>query len=764
MHLVREFAPKTVAVSIGLVDGETRRGHLQHFDPHDEMLQITSYGKSKAGQIAMSVRSIPMSHIAYIGFVESSAVAAAVDTSGMNEYEARIKSGRFVKLHVLADKDQVDEEPGFYAYPISDQSLFGEFFFFASSVVTAIDKRPVGELLVEQGLINPDQLEEALHVQTDLQNTTVGEILVNQDVVAEEDIQKAVAQQKAADEKKKKGKEAPIHLPGRKMRLGEILVEQGVAKEMDIERALEQQGSQRKKRLGEVLVEMGIVSDVDVSRTLARKFQLDFVDLDKVQIMADAPALVPRNLIEQYHFLPFRFDKNTIDIAFSDPFAMEALEMLQFSIGRHINQMIAAPKQLSGYIQTLVGEAPQADDIVEGEAEDDATVRLVDRIISDAYRMNASDIHLEPDPVQNDLRVRIRIDGACQELRRLSPRQRRPVLTRVKILAELDIAERRKPQDGKIAFRVGDENIELRVATLPLAGNQEAAVLRVLASGGPIPIEKLGLTPRNLAGIREAISRPYGMVLSVGPTGSGKTTTLHSLLAVLNTEDRKIWTAEDPVEITQAGLGQVQMNARIDLTFASAMRAFLRADPDIIMVGEMRDRETSAIGIEASLTGHLVFSTLHTNTAPETVTRLLDMGMDPFTFADSLSAVLAQRLARRLCNKCREAYEPTEEEVEGIKKSVGEQAVEEGFGDVPPLLWRAKGCPSCSNGYKGRLGIHELLVVNEPIRAAIQRRAGADELRTLAVENGMRTLLHDGFLKCVKGDTDLSRVLAVCSV
>jgi type II secretory ATPase GspE/PulE/Tfp pilus assembly ATPase PilB-like protein len=764
MQLIREFAPKTVAVSIGLVDGETRRGHLQHFDPNDEMLEITSYGKSDTGQIAMSVRSIPMSRIAYVGFVESSAVALEVDTSGMVEYETRVKSGRFVKLHVLADKDQVDDEPGFYAYPVSDQSLFSEFFFFARSVVTAVDKRPVGELLVEEGLINSEQLAEALNVQTDLQNSTVGEILVKEALVAEKDIKKAVTAQKKADEKKRKGKDGSIHLSGRKMRLGEILVEQGVANEIDIEHALEQQGSQRKKRLGEVLVEMGIVSDADVSRTLARKFQLDFVDLDKVAVMEDAPSLVPHNLIEQYHFLPFRYDKNTIDIAFSDPFAMEALEMLQFSIGRHINQMIAAPTQLAAYIQTMIGEAPLADEIKPGEAEDEATIRLVDRMITDAHRMNASDIHLEPDPVQNDLRVRVRIDGACQELRRFSSRQRRPVLTRVKILAELDIAERRKPQDGKIGFRVGDENIELRVATLPLAGNEEAAVLRLLASGGPIPINKLGLTPRNMSGIQEAINRPYGMILSVGPTGSGKTTTLHSLLAVLNTEDRKIWTAEDPVEITQAGLGQMQMNAKIDLTFASAMRAFLRADPDIIMVGEMRDRETASIGIEASLTGHLVFSTLHTNTAPETVTRLLDMGMDPFTFADSLSAVLAQRLARRLCTKCRESYEPSEEEIEGIRKSVGDRAVDEGFGDKTPRLWRAKGCPSCSSGYKGRLGIHELLVTNDAIRAAIQQRAGADELRSLAIENGMRTLLHDGFLKCIKGDTDLSRVLAVCAV
>jgi len=341
---------------------------------------------------------------------------------------------------------------------------------------------------------------------------------------------------------------------------------------------------------------------------------------------------------------------------------------------------------------------------------------------------------------------------------------RSQLVARIKIISNLDIAERRKPQDGKIRFDMGKRRIELRVATIPTVAGNEDVVMRILAASGALPLEQLGLGARNRRGVAHLLATPYGLILVVGPTGSGKTTTLHSMMGAINKPERKIWTAEDPVEITQPGLRQVQVNSRIGFDFAAAMRAFLRADPDVIMVGEMRDNETASIGVEASLTGHLVLSTLHTNNAPETITRLVDMGLDPFAFSDALLGVLAQRLGRRLCEGCRESYEATPEEREEIIAHYGEGAFRSEMEGDSLKLWRAKGCGRCKGtGYKGRIALHELLLANDDIRLAIQRKATAEEIRDLSREGGMTTLLQDGIEKCVEGHTDLRQVLSVCS-
>jgi type II secretory ATPase GspE/PulE/Tfp pilus assembly ATPase PilB-like protein len=337
------------------------------------------------------------------------------------------------------------------------------------------------------------------------------------------------------------------------------------------------------------------------------------------------------------------------------------------------------------------------------------------------------------------------------------------VVARIKIMSGLDIAERRKPQDGKIRFRTPDRQLELRVAVIPTAEANEDVVLRILSGSRPLTLDQLSLSPRNLGELQRLIARPYGLFLCVGPTGSGKTTTLHSVLGTLNTIDTKIWTAEDPIEIRQPGLRQVQVHPRIGFTFAHAMRAFLRADPDVIMIGEMRDGETAGVAIEASLTGHLVLSTLHTNTAPETVTRLLDMGLEPFTFGDALLGVLAQRLARSLCTACREQAPAARDEYELMASACGADGP--GTGIAPNMnVWRARGCKACrGSGYKGRVGLHELLVADDALKQALARRASVDELRRIAVGQGMRSLLQDGVSKALSGLTDLKQVLAVCS-
>ena len=429
------------------------------------------------------------------------------------------------------------------------------------------------------------------------------------------------------------------------------------------------------------------------------------------------------------------------------------------------------------------GEAVEGANDEVSAAADNELVKLVNKIVIDAYNQGASDIHIEPYPGKAKTEIRFRRDGSLAPYIEVPASYRSAIVARLKIMCDLDISEKRKPQDGKIKFKkFGPLDIELRVATIPTTGGVEDIVMRILAAGEPIPIDKLGLTTRNSENLKNAVSKPYGLFFVCGPTGSGKTTTLHSVLGFLNTPDTKIWTAEDPVEITQKGLRQVQVNKKV-MDFAMVMKAFLRADPDIIMVGEMRDAETTHIGIEASLTGHLVFATLHTNSAPEAVIRLLDMGMDPFNFADALIGILAQRLAKRLC-KCKEPYTPGPDELkafmneyttdlrmsdtwkkdpQGEAKKLYDYWLKE-YGKEGKLQFhKAKGCEVCGgSGYKGRCGLHELMIASDAVKKLIQERARVTDLFVKSVEEGMSTLKMDGMDKVMMGLTDMKQVRTVC--
>jgi len=438
---------------------------------------------------------------------------------------------------------------------------------------------------------------------------------------------------------------------------------------------------------------------------------------------------------------------------------------------------------LSGLDDESMDVGESSDEV--SAAADNELVKLVNKVIIEAYQVGASDIHIEPYPGKSKTEIRLRKDGNLEPYIEIPASYRAAIVARIKIMCDLDISEKRRPQDGKIKFKkFGPLDIELRVATIPTAGGVEDIVMRILAAGEPIPLDKLGLTPGNYQNLVKTVEKPYGLFFVCGPTGSGKTTSLHSVLKHLNTPDTKIWTAEDPVEITQKGLRQVQVNRKAGLDFAVVMKAFLRADPDIIMVGEMRDKETTATGIEASLTGHLVFATLHTNSAPESIIRLLDMGMDPFNFSDALLGILAQRLARRLCS-CKEPYVPEGAELKSFiteycdelhntkpfktdaksaMEGIYKQWIKEYGNDKGQLqLYKPVGCDKCGgSGLKGRVGLHELLVATDPLKKLIQEHARVAEMLAQCLEDGMRTLKQDGMEKCLMGLTHLKEVRAVC--
>jgi type II secretory ATPase GspE/PulE/Tfp pilus assembly ATPase PilB-like protein len=570
----------------------------------------------------------------------------------------------------------------------------------------------------------------------------------------------------------------------------DALIDGGAIAENDLQKALGEAAAQ-KIDAARYLIEKAGIARAEIDRSLALYYNCEVYRFTGKEIIPEEYRKRVRvDYFRQNGGAPVERQGNALLVVIDDPNdlarvdALRAIEPglrmdvqvgLRDEIIAFIEQSYGLREDVGNILKQLSSEetsgpepaAEAAEEAKVGES-DSAVIKLANQIIADAYKRNASDIHIEPYGKESNVVVRFRIDGDCVNYQEIPAGYRNAIVARFKIMANLDIAEKRKPQDGKIRLKMSkDKSLELRVATIPTANGNEDVVMRILAASKPLPLDQMGMSERNLTALKSIITKPYGLILCVGPTGSGKTTTLHSALGHINTVDMKIWTAEDPVEITQRGLRQVQVQPKIGFTFETAMRAFLRADPDVIMVGEMRDRETAETGVEASLTGHLVLSTLHTNSAPETVTRLIDMGLDPFSFADALVGVLAQRLARALCKNCREQYPATRAEFDQIAEPFGGEVAlaAQGISFGPQfLLWRGRGCENCGNtGYRGRCGLHELLVNSDEIKRAIGRRAPVEELRNLAVAGGMATLLQDGIQKAMLGITDLKQVLAVCS-
>ncbi len=549
-------------------------------------------------------------------------------------------------------------------------------------------------------------------------------------------------------------------------------VEESLSREVDLETVLIDKYRVPKPALGSALSEF---------------YQCPYIPYDERTIID--PELL-KNLSFDYlrrsSWIPMKRQGTVLDVVTNDPHDLEkGLDIrrafpgttIRFAVGlrRDIEQylLVATGQATGGSITDILGElVDEAGSERNAEAErreidenDSAIVRLANQVIAEAYRLAASDVHIEPYSDRKETAVRFRVDGTCFTYMRIPAAYRRAIVSRLKIMANLDISERRKPQDGKIRYKLAkDREIELRVATLPTAGNNEDVVLRLLTAKETMPLEAMDFPADVLQTVKELAEHPHGIFLCVGPTGSGKTTTLHAVLKHINTDERKIWTAEDPIEVTQEGLRQVQVHPKIGFTFASAMRAFLRADPDVIMIGEMRDKETADIAIEASLTGHLVMSTLHTNSAVETVTRLLDMGCDSFNFADAMLGILAMRLCKRICSYCKEEYHPTQQEFDELVQGYGVRNWEKlGATYTEDLrLCRGTGCEVCNQtGFKGRVALHELLVGSEEIKNLIQSRARTAEILSVAIRDGMVTLLQDGIQKVLKGLTTYRQVRAV---
>ena len=551
--------------------------------------------------------------------------------------------------------------------------------------------------------------------------------------------------------------------------LGELILEEGLISKEKLDEAVEE-SHKAGRSLGRVLIDNGMVTESNLIALLAKQVGLDFVDLTETQIDPTAVSLISENLAKRYKAIPIGIDEQgKLVVAMSDPSNVYAIDDIRTLTGKEIKPVVSTPtdilaaisriQRLDTSVESLTDSAEsaieEAVDLsqVRDVADEAPIVKLVNLIIQQAVNDRASDIHIEPQ--ERDLRVRYRIDGVLHEVLRPSKTIQSGVISRLKIMAEMDIAERRIPQDGRIGLNVQGKTIDLRVASLPTVYG-EKLVLRILdKSSVLLKLDDLGFSEHNYERFERSFSKPYGMMLVTGPTGSGKSTTLYATLNILNQIDRNIITVEDPVEYRLSGINQVQTNNKAGLTFASALRSILRADPDIVLIGEIRDRETAQIAVEAALTGHLVLSTLHTNDAPSAITRLIEMGIEPFLVSSAIDCVVAQRLARRLCEKCKEPYTPTREALIENKFPIKED-------EEPPTLYRPVGCPRCGKtGYRGRMAVHEVMLISEEIeRLTVERRA-ADEIKKVALEQGMWDLRTDGMEKVRKGSTSLEEIQRV---
>jgi len=783
-------------------NGKAMTGRLMGFDPRNNQILL----RLTASRSAMVLR---FDQFRRLRLLQSLNAAPSTDDSPQGEvlsqrpalpYRVELKGGQVLEGLTLTHEER---DYGLFLFePVDMAGAVRRSFIPRSAYDSASVGLKLGESLVEQSITTPEQLLDALQEQKAMREQKLGDLLVERQVITPEALGSAIEEQ--------------ARMP--MVKLGEALLALGFINQQQLEETLAQQRTDRSVPIGQLLVRKNLVSPEQLQMALARKMGYPLVDVQHFPAEAEAIARLPYATASRLKVLPLMLRAGRLVLALEDPSRRDVIDEVEFSADCKAVPVLATTGALSSAIDrayqklgvlefdnrggdlnaapvfeqldtsqllatldqpSAKGHGDEDDDGPAIEQSDNSLVRLINSMIMDAHTQGVSDIHIESHPGREKVRIRFRKDGVLKPYLELPHTYRNSLIARLKIMCDLDISERRKPQDGKINFSkyMQGVKLELRVATIPTYGNLEDAVLRLLASSKPVPLNALNLSPTNLERLMAVAERPCGMVLCVGPTGSGKTTTLHSVLGHINTPERKIWTAEDPIEITQPGLRQVQVNPKIDWTFAKALRAFLRADPDVVMVGEIRDEETAQTAIEASLTGHLVLSTLHTNSAAETVTRLLDMGMDPFNFGDALLGVLAQRLVRRLCSQCKTSAVVSTDQVDELLRDYRHAFGDwEGAPTDDELLssWRARfgldgklrmhsagGCSECDGtGLRGRTGIHELLIVSRPIRGMIQTGARAEQLLQQGLAEGMRTLRQDGIEKVLAGVTTLEEVRA----
>ncbi|MDQ5985625.1 MAG: hypothetical protein CSYNP_01339 [Syntrophus sp. SKADARSKE-3] len=750
-------------IKIEFMDGQTREAVLlQDFTPNDGEISVLFPLYQKLQKFSFHE----------ICCIQMKIDAAKISTLKSDSPSEEIITTTGKKFHVLV-REELSYSSGFFGFSTDEDVAYKLIFFTKDGVNNRYQVRPVGEILEEQGIVSPGYMEDILTEQQRLKERRVGDIIADHSELSRETIEKTI------DKAYKDWK-------SQRIRVGDILIEAGLVTKEQVEIALSQQEMGKKKKVGTLLIDKGLITEDQLLVALATKFRMRMIDLKNHIPNKKALDAIPFEVAQRLSVFPVMDNGERLTVATSQPTDYTVADNLRFYTNRKIELVVAPSQQIADAIDTfypktdvlldnIIGELSidQEEDAQEKEEasafseSDSQIVNMVNRILLDASAKGVSDIHFEPGLQDQPFVIRYRVDGICRLAHQIPTTYKKAIMSRIKIMSSLDIAERRKPQSGKILVKYQNKRIEFRVEITPTAGGNEDAVLRILSSSKPLPLDDMDFSRINLLRIKDILRQPYGIILCVGPTGSGKTTTVHSVLGHINTVERKIWTVEDPVEITQPGLRQVQVNHRIGLDFAEILRSFLRADPDVIMIGEMRDAETAKTAIEASLTGHLVFSTLHTNSAPETIVRLIEMGMDPFNFADAFLGILAQRLARRLCDNCKKSYHPSHEEFDRIVHLY--DPIWYAKHEMPSyyeelLLTKAEGCQNCNyTGYKGRVAVHELLIASNQIKKAIKETANVEELKSIAIMEGMKTLLMDGLQKVFSGLTDIDQIIKVCT-
>jgi type II secretory ATPase GspE/PulE/Tfp pilus assembly ATPase PilB-like protein len=769
-----------VAAVITMLDGRLQSGMLSEIDPGKSAVEFLP----KRSKIPTTIQ---FSFIKSIRLTDPISLTRLQLAQTVNVSSAQRSITQPCMVH-FNDGDPLEAETAGYVL-----EPFGLFLFLmtpADNVLrwfiptNAIKNYQIGEqlgkMLIDGALVTPDAVNTGLKIQDHLRANKLGDYLKRQNIVSQDQLENVLHRQKSMPQ----------------IRLGEALLQEQLITQEQLDNALAMQARDRKMPLGDILVEMQVVTTDTIKRVLAQKLGIPFVSLRTFQFEPNLIKSIPSDFVRKHVVMPMYKTDTRMVVAMENPLATQTLQAFGLLTKLKIDPVMASIEDLTYVIGQFYGSLNDGENIAELVSEmgtdsgfgsfemvaentisdsDNVLVRLVNKIIVDASELGVSDIHIESMKGNKPTRVRFRKDGVLSTYSEIPANFRNALVSRIKIMSRLDISEKRHSQDGKINFeQFGPAKIELRVVTMPTTEGLEDIVMRILAAPKAVSIDSLGFSNYALEGLKKLSHKPHGLLFVCGPTGSGKTTTLHAVLAFINTPERKIWTVEDPIEITQDGLRQVQVQTRIDWTFAAVLRSFMRADPDVIMVGETRDPETAKTVIEASLTGHLVFSTMHTNSAAESVVRLLDFGLDPFNFADALQGVVGQRLARRLCTQCRKVRTASNEEIDML---IYEYCVDT---ELDPIALRAEwigqhgdkngsitlysspGCDACGKtGYKGRVGIHELLISSMAIRKKIHARATVIEILRTAMSEGMRTIKQDGIEKILLGHTDWDQIKAM---